>query len=100
MIHTKECQDETIFMEYIVEEEIVSRLVLVRRTIMWLESVVKNHGYATELIQYCINLLKKRGEKWVLLDDMTTRYRKSHNVYIKLGFQYVDDGGPEMILYI
>jgi predicted acetyltransferase len=36
--------------------------------------------------------------KTITLDDMTERYRMPrHNLYINLGFQYIEDYGPEMI---
>jgi predicted GNAT superfamily acetyltransferase len=34
----------------------------------------------------------------ITLDDMTDRYRAtSHHLYLNLGFEYVEDTGPEMI---
>jgi predicted GNAT family acetyltransferase len=36
--------------------------------------------------------------KTITLDDMTERYRMPlHNLYINLGFEYIEDYGPEMI---
>ena len=40
--------------------------------------------------------MSNRGVKAVTLDDDSDRYRQPHNLYIKLGFKYVDDSGPEM----
>jgi len=36
--------------------------------------------------------------KTITLDDMSERYRMPrHNLYINLGFNYIEDYGPEMI---
>ena len=36
--------------------------------------------------------------KTITLDDMTERYRMPrHNLYLNLGFEYIEDYGPEMI---
>jgi len=57
-----------------------------------LQSIQPGKGHATTLL----NMLKKES-KSITLDDMSDHYRKSHNIYVKNGFQYVEEDGPEMI---
>jgi len=64
-------------------------------TITHMRSKVK--GYGTVLFLYACEEAKKRNIELVELDDCSDRYRKPHNIYIKLGMNYIDDYGPEMI---
>jgi hypothetical protein len=72
---------------------------------------IPNNGYGTILLQELIKDIKElyRNIKTIELDDMTDRFRKNNNIYIKNGFNYINvnndaDGnecvGPEMILYL
>jgi hypothetical protein len=64
--------------------------------IVTLRSFNKGEGtiLLNDVIIYANHIFKN-----ILLDDMTTRYREDHNIYIKYGFKYIHDDGPEM-LYI
>jgi hypothetical protein len=57
-------------------------------------------GYGTQLLNYAIKHLKKINIKYIYLDDMTIEYRKTHNIYKKFGFNYINNFGPEMILIL
>jgi len=65
-------------------------------TIVNLTSYIKNKGYASQLLKHVINIsiLKKLP---IILDDMSDHFRNNHNIYIKHGFKYIYDEGPEMI---
>ena len=55
-------------------------------------------GYGTILLNEVIDTLKKKYSsiRTIELDDMTDRYRQPNNIYLKFGFTYVSDHGPEM----
>lgn len=55
----------------------------------------QNHGLATFLLKHLGYLLRNKVDK-VCLDDMSDRCNKEHNVYRRLGFQYIKPGHPEM----
>lgn len=69
-------------------------------TILSLIANKKRCGYGTILLQECIEICKKKQIKIIELDDVTERYRQKNNIYVKYGFQYVHQHGPEMILMI
>ncbi len=55
----------------------------------------RKRGIALNLVRYAASLVARNV--YITLDDMSDRYRQSHNLYVTLGFRYVDsDGGPEM----
>jgi len=56
-------------------------------------------GYGTILLNEVIDTLKKKYSiiRTIELDDMTDRYRQPNNIYLKFGFTYKEDHGPEMI---
>ena len=55
-------------------------------------SIIKNG------LNSCKKYIKGINDEWtVTVDDCSDRYRQSHNLYINIGFEYVDDqSGPEM----
>ena len=65
-------------------------------TVINLQSNKKNKEYATYLITYSAKLAFENKIYKMVLDDCTNRYRKSNNLYLKLGLTYDDDFGPEM----
>ena len=85
----------TIFSLYENNEKI-AYLEVCLNTITAFECYIPNKGYGSVLLKYVIRTLKK---DWpcIYLDDMSERYRKLHNIYVKYGFEYVDEDGPEMI---
>ena len=56
-------------------------------------------GYGSILLNEVIDTLKKKYSsiRTIELDDMTDRYRQPNNIYVKFGFTYVSDHGPEMV---
>jgi hypothetical protein len=63
-------------------------------------SMKTNKGYGSILLKELINKMEKLSIKNILLDDMTDRYRKAHNIYLKFCFEYICENGPEMQLII
>ena len=57
----------------------------------------RRQGIATSLIlrlaAYCT---EHHGVTVIELDDMSDHYRQNDNLYLKLGFNYLEDNGPEM----
>lgn len=62
----------------------------------------RGKGYGKFLIQFLYNhILNNHSKiKKITLTDCTSRYRKQNNIYIKLGFKYIDDKDPDMELFI
>ena len=67
---------------------------------IYVDKVQRGKGIGSILIKEIIKYAKSNNIKKIILDDMTDNYRQSHNIYIKHGFCYVDDYGPEMELFI
>ena len=65
--------------------------------ISYMNSTVKGKKYGTLLLFLSILLGKQVGIKTINLDDCTDCGRSKNNIYIKSGFTYVSDHGPEMI---
>lgn len=61
-----------------------------------LKSNIKNKGYATILILSVLQEAQNKNVNVVELDDCSDRYNQKHNIYLKLGFKYNDEYGPEM----
>jgi len=59
-----------------------------------------NCGFGSILLKYLIEKIRKTKINIILLDDMSDRYRNSHNIYLKFGFRYISKTGPEMELKI
>lgn len=75
--------------------DIIINYKLSQIMIQYLASRVKGNG--SFLLNHVIHLAKIN--KFVItLDDMSTRYRMNNNIYIKYGFKYCYEDGPEMIL--
>ena len=70
-----------------------------RMEIKWIQVNEKHRGkgYAKKLISNAINNHKINI---VELDDCSDRFMKPDNLYIKMGFRYIEEEMPEMILYI
>jgi len=67
-------------------------------TLFKIKKHFQNKKHGTRLLQYYIQLCKDSNVKHIELDDMTDNYRKNNNIYIKVGFVYINDDGPEMRL--
>lgn len=65
-----------------------------------IEKKFRGNKYGIYLLDYVIKKSKKENIKRILLDDMSDKYRKPNNIYIKKKFKYVNNYGPEMILII
>jgi hypothetical protein len=73
-------------------------VIVARNTILSLEAYIPDRGYGTDALQKGIAYIREQGYTHVLLDDMSDRYRKLHNIYVNHGFRYVHEHGPEMVL--
>jgi ribosomal protein S18 acetylase RimI-like enzyme len=60
----------------------------------------QNQGYGSILLYNLIEYCKNNEIKNILLDDMSDRFNQQNNIYIKFGFRYIEDGFPEMELFI
>lgn len=59
----------------------------------------RGKGYGTLLLRKIIfQCTLKDYIKYITVDDMSDNYRSEHNIYLKHGFRYIADTGPEMIL--
>lgn len=62
----------------------------------------RGKGYGSKLLKKVINFAKINGNIYYIeLDDITSEYRNiNNNIYIKHGFEYKYDTGPEMVFKI
>ena len=63
-------------------------------------SIKPNKGFGSKVLNYVINDMKNEFVNKITLDDMSTAYREKHNIYIKFGFTYLYEYGPEMVLFL
>ena len=59
----------------------------------------RGQGYGTRLLRIAMDEIKKKNIHVIKLDDMSDRFRKKNNIYVKHGFKYINDNGPDMICY-
>lgn len=60
----------------------------------------RGNGFASLLLKKMIKESYKIGCKSITLDDASDLFGKSDNIYLKHGFEYVNEGQPEMIKYL
>jgi GNAT superfamily N-acetyltransferase len=60
----------------------------------------KGKGYSTTLLNWLFDEVKYKGYKTITLDDCTDLFRKTTNIYLVNGFEYIKEGYPEMIKYL
>ena len=60
----------------------------------------RNKGYATKLLYYVINYCKLNDYKTLYLDDCSDNFNKINNIYLNIGFNYINNGSPEMVLFL
>lgn len=77
--------DDVSFIHIYIEDNVM--------TILFLKSVVKGQG--TILLRFILNYAYNLVDK-IVLDDDSDMYRSPNNIYVKHGFRYVEDWGPEM----
>jgi GNAT superfamily N-acetyltransferase len=67
----------------------------------WIKTQNKHQkkGYASKLLNHMIYYCRNNEISEIKLDDTTDNYRKNNNIYINHGFKYLDENGPEMIMY-
>jgi GNAT superfamily N-acetyltransferase len=69
-------------------------------TDLYVKHEYRNQSYGTKLLEQAIQLARDRHCEFITLDDCSDRFKLHHNIYIKLGFKYIDLNFPEMILII
>lgn len=57
-------------------------------------------NYGTTIITYVLKEAKQNNMIMSELDDMSNNYRKKNNIYLKLGYKYVNQYEPEMFLLL
>jgi hypothetical protein len=67
-------------------------------TITYINSNVKGNGIL--LLKTILNHAFLIGIDTVYLDDMSDRFGKKNNIYLKIGMKYIEEGYPEMKGYI
>ena len=60
----------------------------------------RGKGYANKLIMFLKNYCQNTRINEIRLDDCSQKFRCIDNIYIKNGFRYEHDYGPEMICLI
>ena len=58
---------------------------------------LRGGGVGTFLVLCAINFAKNHNIAKANLDDMSDGYRTQNNIYLKIGFEYEGESGPEMI---
>ena len=56
----------------------------------------RNKGFAKRLLRCLQNNMAAWKVNTLTVDDMSANYRSIRNIYLKCGFQYDEDDGPEM----
>jgi GNAT superfamily N-acetyltransferase len=69
-------------------------------TDLYVKHEYRNQSYGTKLLKHAIQLAKECNCESITLDDCSDRFKSPHNIYVKLGFKYIDPNFPEMILII
>jgi len=68
-------------------------------TMIYVDPNFRHQGIGNNLLNIFINYCKIANVKQIYLDDMSDNYRIfNKNLYIKNGFNYINNIGPEMIL--
>jgi GNAT superfamily N-acetyltransferase len=57
-------------------------------------------GIGSALLTRLVDYAKENNVKKIILDDMTDNCRQANNIYLKHGFNYLYEYGPEMELLI
>lgn len=65
---------------------------------LYVQKKYRGMNLASKLLLNVLDDLFKKGINKIELDDMSTNYRKEHNIYHKHGFEYINDHGPEMFI--
>lgn len=63
---------------------------------LYVDPSFRNKGVGSILLNQLIEYAKKNNVSKIVLDDMSDNYRENRNIYVKHGFQYVNEDGPEM----
>lgn len=93
--HKELCTQE-IIISYKLLPSVIEVVYGESMTIVDLRSSVNGKGYATALLVYASKEAVRRGITVINLDDCSDKWRKPYNIYTKVGFEYVDEYGPEM----
>lgn len=67
---------------------------------IYVPSVLRGRGIAKKMLLLVATECLKNNCKSIEVDDMSDRYRSEKNLYVKCGFKYKNDSGPEMHLFL
>jgi len=102
----KKCEENKIYIALQINNIIIGDInsIIDENTCIIKYIIVKdefrNKGYGTMLLQELIEYCKECKINKIELDDMSDNFRKDNNIYLKNNFQYIDEGYPEMVLYL
>jgi GNAT superfamily N-acetyltransferase len=65
--------------------------------IVFIEVFDRGQGVGTLLLDWAVEQARRSGVRRLALDDVSDRFGRHNNLYLKAGFRYVEDGYPEMI---
>ena len=65
-----------------------------------IDAPFQGYGIGNQLLNYLIDDVYNINVKRIELDDMSDRHREDGNIYVKNGFRYVSEYGPEMIKFL
>ena len=63
---------------------------------LYVQQKYRGKGIGSMLLKCLIEYCKQHNICKIVLDDMTDYYRQPNNIYLKHGFKYVNETGPEM----
>lgn len=98
--------DNTIKIKLSINKQIIGSLfAVIEDDICTLLSInickkYRNNGYGTFLLETLIEYCKDNNVIKIELDDMTDNFNCQNNIYVKIGFEYINVGFPEMELIL
>lgn len=75
---------------------ILKKKVFMLMTLNVPEESQRNMGIAGSLLHILAHLLNANGYERIDVDDMSSRFRMPHNIYLKYGFNYCHETSQEM----
>lgn len=67
---------------------------------LYVDSKLRNKGIGSILLNQLIQYAKNNRINKIVLDDMSDNYKLPNNIYLKHGFHYVNENGPEMEYFV
>ena len=96
MLHAERNEDYVRFTGGNVEAIGVVKDRLFHLLVLRVESSHHNKGIGLRALESIARWCRDEGVRRIDVDDMTDRQRCAHNIYLRAGFRYVAETGPEM----